>query len=75
MFSSMLARSWRHNNATVMRCRVLLGITAGLWVYVLLGGLIFHLLEGNHENENETINKTLNVYFYLLRGYIFMSWW
>ena len=51
-----------------MRRRLLLGITISLCAYVLLGGVIFHVLESNHEDE--TINETLDAYYDLLREYI-----
>ena len=54
-----------------MRCRVLAGITLLLWVYVLVGGAVFHLLESKHEDE--TINDTLDAFYDLLRKC--KSWW
>ena len=58
-------------HAAVMRCRVLVGITLLLWVYVLVGGAVFHLLESKHEDE--TINDTLDAFYDLLRKC--KSWW
>ena len=54
---------------TVMRCRVLVGITLTLWGYILLEGLVFHLLESEHEDE--TINKTLDAFYNLLQACMF----
>ena len=44
---------------------VFVGITIAFVGYVMLGGLVFHLLE--NENEDETINKTLDAFHDLIR--------